>query len=108
MEKTISHKVISIWVVIVLLLPLSIQFVHAFENHELSNCNEQYIQHLHEKHIECKSNHFLLNTNASFQSEVFKLYSPTYAITKPLFFTYESKEIHLFSKSSRAPPTVII
>ncbi len=106
--KSISHKIISTWIAMMLLLPMGVQFVHSFENHAHNECNEKNTQHFHEKYFECEFNHFLLNTNASLITDVITINTPNQFLTTPEFFTVICNEIQLFSKSSRAPPVVII
>lgn len=94
--------------VIAVLLPMSVQFVHAFENHSHAVCKINTIQHLHENQLECEFNHFLFNSNASLVNENYDFQKINIHLTTPLFFSENSQRIELFSKSSRAPPSIII
>ena len=91
-----------------MLLPMGVQFAHSLENHTHKECDEKNILHFHDKSLDCEFNHFLLNHNTPLQLEVFELDPPSQTTVTPLYFVFSSKETTLFSKSSRAPPTVII
>ena len=64
MNNKILHKIISIWTVILLLLPIGLQFVHTIENHEHLVCHSENIQHLHELKLDCSYSHLKLKNEA--------------------------------------------
>lgn len=102
------HKIISVWLVIAVLLPMSVQFVHAFENHIHAVCKIKTIQHLHENQLDCEFNHFLFNSKASLVNENYDFQKINLHLTTLQFFSENFQEIELFSNSSRAPPSIII
>ena len=107
MKKNILHKIISVWTVVLLLLPIGIQFVHSLENHKHFVCTSKEISHIHEQQIDCSLCQIVLETNTVFNDNNIVFYSPTIINSIPVYFENENTEIHLFYKSSRAPPKFI-
>lgn len=87
-----------------LILPATIQLVHAFEQHEQTICTSEIENHLHQDDLECALCHLQAqNNNVSFtnDSEV----TPTsfyqdYQDIQPEIVL----QVFLFKKSSRGPP----
>ena len=86
------------------LLPMSVQFVHSFENHEENLCQEEYIQHIHEKELNCEFNHNTYHSDAALNLIVFNVESSLQILSTPISITTRDNGVQLFSKSSRAPP----
>ncbi len=107
MKKNILHKIISIWTVVLLLLPIGIQFVHSLENHEHFVCTSKEVSHIHAQQIDCSFCHIILETNTVFNDNQFTFYSPTIINSIPVYFEKENTEVPFFHKSSRAPPKFI-
>ncbi|WP_165748139.1 hypothetical protein [Cellulophaga sp. Z1A5H] len=57
MKKTnyISKALTAVFLLLFMMLPLAIQFVHSFENHEHTTCKDQDNQntHIHQKSLDC-------------------------------------------------------
>lgn len=70
MNKNILHKIISIFTVILLLLPIGVQLFHTLENHEHKVCNSKEVQHIHEKELDCSFCHLQLK-----ESSILEFYS---------------------------------
>jgi hypothetical protein len=107
-KKHYLHRVLAFLYAAIVFLPISIQAVHAFENHEHTICTAKDIKHIHELDAECGLNHAQINTGAFDFPKSFVALSvnpPT-----PVFIPY--LQIHsspkLYSKSSRAPPVIIV
>lgn len=107
MNKNISHKIISIWTAVILLLPIGIQFVHTLENHEHIVCKSNEVQHLHEKEIDCSYCHVLLENNTVFNLYTVKLYNNSTTDITPIYVINKHIEVYLFFNPSRAPPKFI-
>jgi hypothetical protein len=65
-KKHIVGKVFAILLNLALLIPVAVQFLHLFENHEHTACNEIAV-HLHKKKIDCSIYNF---TFSAFDFEI--------------------------------------
>lgn len=108
MKKNILHKAISLWTVVLLLLPIGVQFFHTLENHEHTVCDSKEVSHIHAQEIDCSFCHVQLDTNTVFDSNCIAFYSPVINNSIPVSFEKQNTEIHLFYKSSRGPPKFIV
>jgi len=107
LKKNILHKIISVWTVVLLLLPIGIQFVHSLENHEHFICTSKEVSHIHEQQIDCSFCHIILETNTVFNSNKPELNLPTNIYITPSHVEKQHVEMPLFFKSSRGPPLFI-
>lgn len=91
-----------------LLLPFAVQFMHSFEKHEHSVCNAQNIIHFDTHEIDCAVFHFKINTNTiTFESKITFIendfdFENNYSEIQKL------KAVRLYFKSSRAPPFLLV
>lgn len=91
---------------IIFLLPISINSIHDFLNHEHSVCSSKVIKHIHEKDSDCdlhlikQSNSFLATNN--FKTQVFTITLKRNSID----YTFLKNHPQL-SFSLRGPPQVI-
>ncbi len=87
-----------------LLLPASIQLVHAFEQHHHNICTSDVEQHFHEDEFECVLCHLQAETDLIFfpnRHEVIPTsFYHTFNDNKPVRLV----SVSLSKKSSRAPP----
>lgn len=108
MNKDIIHKIISIFTVVLLLLPIGVQLVHTLENHEHKVCNSKEVQHIHEKELDCSFCHLQLKKSSflelySFDEIILKqIESTLLSVTKRKTETYQKFTF------SRGPPTFIV
>ena len=107
MKKTILHKIISIWTVVLLLCPIGVQFFHALENHEHFVCKSKETTHIHSQQIDCSFCHVLLKNTTVFNNNHFTLHKLTISDSVPVFLEKENIGTHLFYKFSRGPPSFI-
>lgn len=107
MNKNILHKIISIWTVVILLLPIGVQFVHTLENHEHIVCNSKEVSHIHEQKIDCSFCHVLLENNTVFNLNTVNLHNYSTIDITPIYVVNKHIEVYLFFNSSRAPPKFI-
>ena len=91
---------------LIFLLPISINSIHGFLNHEHSICSSKVIKHIHEKDSDCdlhllkQSNSFLALNN--FKTQIFTFISENNSTN----YTYLKNHPQL-SFSLRGPPQVI-
>ncbi|RPE00875.1 hypothetical protein EGM88_00565 [Aureibaculum marinum] len=108
MKKKVLHSIFSTIIVLIVLLPFTIQALHALEKHEHTHCTSKIEKHFHKKEIDChfyhlKISYYSFNLNNDF------------SIFKPDFYSYLLKDycrnyfyLYPSSKSSRAPPYFIV
>tara|TARA_R110002074_G_scaffold99562_3_gene215028 strand:+ start:1689 stop:1958 length:270 start_codon:yes stop_codon:yes gene_type:complete len=87
-----------------LILPASIQIVHAFEQHEQTICTSEIENHIHIDDLECELCHLQAETLAILPKETF------YSIIKQIELVQNKNYQFLFnhqqlSFSLRGPPT---
>lgn len=103
--KTLKH-IISNVLLIAVLLPFAVQFVHSFEYHE-HICNEHDI-HIDTHQLDCAVFHFKINQNSIDLSSEEIVFKNTF-LTHIIFTIEESNSlIKLHYKSSRAPPYLLL
>lgn len=104
-KKFTKHIVTSV-LLIAVLLPFAVQFIHSFENHEhICDVNDL---HLDEHKIECSIFHFKINQDSiDFSTEV--VFSENDNSNK-LILSSESQQtsFQYFNKASRAPPSLLL
>ena len=108
MYNNILHKVFSLLVVITLLLPMSMQFVHVFESHTHETCKEKSIQHLHSNEVECEFDHYLFKTTAYFSINWQHVQNKQVNTNLPNLNTSKANLTSLFPTFLRGPPFAII
>lgn len=107
MNKSITHKIISLWTVVFLLLPMLVQFGHTLENHEHKICDSHDIQHINKQKLDCSFLHVFSDLTTAFihNSNVTKIHFT--ATKKPVFIANLINDIALLYKPTRAPPVFI-
>jgi len=90
------------------LLPFAVQFIHSFEKHEHSVCYAQNIIHFDTHEIDCSVFHFKINTNIfTFESKI-TLSENDFDFENNYSEIQKLKAVKLYSKSSRAPPFLLV
>lgn len=107
MHKSVLHRIISIWTVIILLFPIGLQFAHALENHEHIVCSSTTDQHIHNQTIDCSVNHLQLDNSTLFYVLNYDVIVPSISIDLPLYYANENHNIHLYYTSTRGPPFIV-
>ena len=91
-----------------MLLPFAVQFIHSFEKHEHSVCYAQNIIHFDTHEIDCSVFHFKINTNIfTFESKI-TLSENDFDFENNYSEIQKLKAVKLYSKSSRAPPFLLV
>jgi len=104
--KKLFKHIISSVLIITVLLPFAVQFLHTFEHHE-HICSENDI-HIDSHEIDCSVFHFKINQHSiKFPSEENLSENNT---SKNKLFTIEEQvpTVHIQYKSSRAPPFLLL
>ncbi len=86
-----------------MLFPSAFQFTHAFEKHDLNECNE-LTTHLHEQEVECSICDFHISTfSYSFQNELEYIHIKKHTNYADYYKSKKHNSIKL-SNSLRGPP----
>lgn len=104
--KNLFKHIISSVLIITVLLPFAVQFLHSFEHHE-HICSENDI-HIDSHELDCSVFHFKINHNSiDFSSEEILFENN---ISESNIFTIEESKslVSLHYKSSRAPPFLLL
>lgn len=104
--KNLFKHIISSVLIITVLLPFAVQFLHSFEHHD-HICSENDI-HIDTHELDCSVFHFKINQQSiDFSSEEFLSENTT---SNNKLFTIEEQifAVHIQYKSSRAPPFLLI
>jgi len=100
-EKNRKYSVILL--ILFLVLPTSIELVHAFEVHEITLCTSKTENHFHQNDFKCKFCHLQIKTFAIIPNKIFTLVDQgiNFKNTKDYQFLLKHQEL-LFSL--RGPP----
>ena len=102
----IRHTISSV-LLLAVLLPFAVQFIHAFEKHEHLTCNSQNKIHFDTHEVDCSVFHFKINTNKiNFESGITFLEND-FEFEKIYSQTLQLKAVKLYYKASRAPPFLL-
>lgn len=94
--------------VITILLPFAVQFIHSFSTHEQSFCHAQNKAHFDTHEFDCAVFHFKINTNTVdfsllvLKNHIFKIEEKITSVENQI------SSIKLELTSSRAPPYLFI
>lgn len=90
------------------LLPVAIQFSHALKPHEHTACTSHDIVHLHKKERSCSIYHYQIENNSFAFSTNYTLHEVFNFREEIITAEPQKNFINLHSKSSRAPPTLLL
>lgn len=107
MYKSILHKIISIWTVLILLFPVGLQFVHALEDHEHIVCSSKIDQHIHNQNIDCSFSHVQLDNNTLFYTLNYEVTAIIISNELPLYYSSKKHNTHLYYTSTSDPPFIV-
>ena len=108
MLKTYLHKIFSVLTIVVLLLPIGLQFVHALENHEHRICDSKELQHIHKQELDCSIYHVKLSSEGFDLKKPFSLFTLNSPSGSPIFIAKNCEFTFSYYKPTRGPPTFII
>lgn len=108
MEKQHLHRIFALLFAVVVLFPTTIQAIHALEKHEHTVCTAKDIKHIHQQNDDCSVYHAQIHTTAFDFTKDFTILD--LKIQRQVLASYVQKDysLSLFSKSSRAPPIIIV
>jgi len=106
-KKEIKHIILSVLLVAVL-LPFVVQFIHLLEKHEHSVCNVQNKVHFDIHEIDCSVFHFIIHTNAVNSESEISFLEINFDFEKNYSEIQKNKAVKLNFKSSRAPPFLLV
>ena len=108
MKTHFTHRIFALLLLLVIVVPITIQTVHAFEKHEHTVCTATDIKHIHNQDIDCSVFHFQIQQDVFDFSTGYELVN--FIIVTQKFNNYSPSKYHtyLISKSSRGPPCFIV
>lgn len=105
--KTKLKHSISYILVLAVLLPFAVQFVHSFEVHEHA-CTAQNKIHFDSHEFKCAVFHFKINSDTPVDFKDFTISFKNNILSKPWFTEIIFTSLNLHYKSSRAPPFLLV
>jgi len=108
LKKTGLHKIISVLVVILLMLPVGLQLLHTLEHHEHTVCDSENEQHIHKQELDCSIYHVQLRTESPDLNSYTSLYLEIAKNNTPLFLAIENLHFPQKNTTTRGPPIFII
>lgn len=108
MKNNYLHKFFAFTLVLIVLIPITVQAVHALDNHKHQICTAIDVKHIHQQDIDCSIFHQQIDNNSFDLSTNFEAYDPQLIACE--FDAYKEPNYTSDSntKSSRGPPYFII
>ena len=106
-KEHIVFKTLALSLVLTLLVPSALKFIHIFEHHEHEVCLGEKTTHLHKIDLECEFHKFQLNKNFTFTFSYLELFSEEIEILETdsqYVFLSKYQSLHF---SLRGPPALI-
>ena len=107
LSQHIAFRALTILIVVTLLLPSAVKFMHIFEKHEHEVCYGEVDSHFHTLDIDCEFYKFKLNIPFTIPEHIAVLiaYTEIMAVpTKDYSFLSDYQRLHF---SLRGPPQLI-
>ena len=102
------HRCFALLLLFVIVIPITIQAVHALEKHEHTVCNAVDVKHIHSQDIDCDFFHFQIQQDTVALASNFENSTIQHATEILDNYLPSDYQLHLTSKSSRAPPYFIV
>ena len=104
MQKQKLHRIFSFLLLVIILTPVSIQFVHSFEIHTYHKIFSDDLDHIQNAEKDCavfhnKINHNVIDLNFNFELKNFPFFNDDVQI-----IISETQQKFIKLNSSRAPP----
>ncbi len=104
MQKQTLHRIFSFLLLVIILAPVSIQFIHSFENHTYHKTFSDGLDHIQNTEKDCaifhnKINHNVIDLNFNFELKIFPFFNDDVQI-----IISETQQKFIKLNSSRAPP----
>lgn len=108
MKKTGLHKIFSVLVVLLLMLPVGLQLLHTLEDHEHTVCDSEDTQHIHKQELDCSIYHVKLRTESPDLNNSISIIIETEKNSTPLFLAKPCTLTPQKTSRTRGPPLFII
>jgi len=108
LKKETLHKIISVFTVALLLLPVGLQLLHTLENHEHKVCHSEDVQHIHKQELDCSIYHVKLRTESPDLNIYTSIFVEVSKNNTPLFLAIESSFHPQKNVTTRGSPLFII
>jgi hypothetical protein len=108
MRKEIINRIISVFLLVTLMVPISLQFIHAFKPHEIHKHFSNDLDHIQNPGADCAVFHKQINHNVIdlyFDFEI-KIFPETNQIVQVILT--ETHQIFIPKRSSRDPPFSVV
>jgi len=102
------HTVFSVVLIVIILLPFTIQTVHTLHNHEYIICNANDVKHIDQHTVNCGSFHRIIQQNSIDFSSEFEFEIGSLVNFIPLYFYENEHSVIPLQFASRAPPCFIV
>ncbi len=104
MQKQTLHRIFSFLLLVIILAPVSIQFIHSFENHIYHKTFSDGLDHIQNTEKDCaifhnKINHNVIDLEFNFELKTFSFFNDDIQI-----IISETQQKFIKLNSSRAPP----
>lgn len=73
LRQQIIFKLLTLFVVLTLILPSAVKFMHVFENHKHEVCYGEVNTHIHTLDVDCEFYNFNINTPYTLTENIFIL-----------------------------------
>ncbi len=108
MRKEIFYRITAILMLVTILVPISLQFIHAFEEHSFQHQYSDGLDHIQNVGKDCANFHQQINHNVIDLQFNFELKSITFISEAIQIFVSETAQSYTNQKSSRAPPISLV
>ena len=108
MRKEILNRIITLFLLVTIMVPISLQFLHSFEKHTYKKQQTDGLENIQNIQKSCaiyhqKINHNAINLQIEFEINFLKIINQDVQL---IFI--ESYQIYFSQKSSRAPPISLV
>jgi len=108
MKNKVLHTIISAVLVIIILLPFTIQVIHLSHRHEYKICDVKNTEHIHQHKLDCSNYHQIIEHNSIDFSSNLNLIVHSFGNQNHNSYHQSLYTTALQLKSSRAPPFFIV
>ena len=108
MRKETFNRIITLFLLVTIMVPISLQFLHSFEKHTYKKQQTDGVENIQNVQKSCavyhqKINHNAINLQIDFEINFLKIINQDVQL---IFI--ESYQIYFSQKSSRAPPISLV
>ena len=107
MKNKALHTIYAVCLSLIVILPFSIQTVHALQEHEHKVCIAKEAKHFHDQASNCGIYHLTIEQNSIDLTSNYDLEISSVFNFNPTFYCFKNYHNHYQLKSSRAPPILL-